>query len=151
MVKEKSKAKGVKKMEYGKISLNDLVNGWIIMWAGAYFFCAWLKPDVLGITTATEGATYFLILGMTMLVGLYLTANEHTEISKRTKIRRLGRIILFVVGIVECLLGVQCWIGIPKWNVPFPNKEIFTVSMSFLDLGSSALLIAKAQISTIFK
>jgi len=54
------------------------------------------------------------------------------------------KLLLFALGIVEVLAAVTSWSGVMTWNVPFSDKAIFNVSMSFLDFAGAIALFVKA-------
>lgn len=54
---------------------------------------------------------------------------------------RVNAILLVVLAMLSVYSGVASWTGKAIWAVPFANKEIFQVSMAFLDLLGAVFML----------
>jgi len=70
-------------------------------------------------------------VGVFVLIAVWLLFGSHATI---------GRMALFILAVFEVWGGVVSWTGIVLWQVPFPNKEFFQVSMAFADLLSATFM-----------
>jgi len=106
---------------------------WNIMWGLCYALAALFTPYI------AEGYTWlYVILSIAILSSILCL------FSKVTLVIYSGRICLFILAIIEVFGGITSWSGLYTWNVPFPNKEIFQVSMAFADLISAVFMFALA-------
>jgi len=101
------------------------------MWAFAYIVMALVAPQVGGGDTFINFVIY-LGLGIWMIIALILYASSTVIV--------VGRVFLFILGLIEVFGDITSWCGIGVWNVPFPNKELFQVSMAFADLLSAVFM-----------
>ena len=66
--------------------------------------------------------------------------NGYYTLEKVQPYAGIGQFLLFILGLVEVYGGIASWCGLGIWNVPFPNIELFQVSMAFADLLSAVFL-----------
>lgn len=106
------------------------------MWSLSYILVAIFAPSISDIHPLFYG-----ILGVWLAFMLLL---DHLAYDK------LGYFIVSVLWVFNGTLmvygGVTSWAGLAVWNVPFPNKEIFYVSMAFADLISAVFMFVLALI-----
>ena len=112
-------------------SLRKFAVAWLLMWAFAYIMTAFFAPYI-GAGDVIVNFAIFYALGSWILCSLILYWVE--------RFRFIGRIFLFILGLVEVFGGIASWCGLVVWNVPFANKEIFQVSMAFADLISAVFM-----------
>lgn len=103
---------------------------WVLMWGGAYIATALFAPQISG--DPLLGTVFYMILGLATIGSIV--------VQKYSK-PLLGPIMLFTLAIIGIYGGVASWSGIALWNVPFPNKELFQVSMAFGELMTSVLML----------
>lgn len=108
---------------------------WNIMWGFSYIIVAAVAPWIVDGDILTNISLY-IGLGLAILIGVILRLS--------TKHQLLGRIILSFTALIEIYGGITSWTGITPWNVPFPNPEIFQVSMAFADLISAVFMLTLA-------
>ena len=121
-------------------SLRKFAVAWTLMWAFAYIFTAVFAPYVGGEDVTTNFVT-FLGLGAWMIISLALYSNKSPCVNVSiTRSEIIGRIFLFWLGLIEVFGGITSWTGLALWNVPFPNKELFQVSMAFADLIAAVFM-----------
>ena len=110
--------------------LKDLAEAWIIMWGISYIITAIVAPSISDAPAILYGVLGAFILFMVLL--------KHLAYDK------FGYRILagafFGLGIAMVYGFVVSWSGAGLWNVPFPNKELFQVSMAFADMLSAVFL-----------
>lgn len=99
------------------------------MWGGAYIATAIFAPQISGDTFL--GTVFYTILGIVTISSVLIQKYDKT----------MGSIILFPLAVVGIYGGVASWSGIATWNVPFPNKELFQVSMAFGELVTAVLML----------
>lgn len=104
------------------------------MWGLAYIITALIAPWV-GDSDIGVNAIIFAGLGAWTLLSLVALYSNRPLV---------GRISLFSLGVAEVFGGIASWVGIGIWNVPFPNKELFQVSMAFADLISAVFMFILA-------
>ena len=104
------------------------------MWAFAYIVTALFAPWV-GDLDAFANFAIYLFLGCWIVFTLLLSALVSDMLGQR-----IVRCLWFVLGLVEVFGGITSWAGLGIWNVPFPNKELFQVSMAFADLLSAVFM-----------
>lgn len=115
-------------------SLRKFAVAWTLMWGLAYIMTAFFAPWTSGIDTDATSLLYFFLGAFIIAsVGLVNLAKMEIYIS-------LGRLLLFIFGVIEVFGGIASWTGLALWNVPFPNKELFQVSMAFADLLSAVFM-----------
>jgi hypothetical protein len=112
------------------MDLKDLAEAWIIMWGVSYIAVALIAPSISDVSPVGYG-----VLGGFILFCVFM---------KHIAYDRLGYLVMagafFALGIAETYGGVVSWTGAGLWNVPFPNKELFQVSMAFADMLSAVFL-----------
>jgi len=112
------------------MNLKDLAEAWTIMWGLSYIITSLVAPRISEVPQIGYGVLGAFILFMVLLIHL---ADD-----------KLGYHILagvfFALGVAMIYGGVVSWTGVGLWNVPFPNKELFQVSMAFADLLSAVFL-----------
>lgn len=109
------------------------------MWAFAYIVTALVAPWVGGLDIGIN-IILFAGLGAWMLLSLGLYSHKDKILPYDTIPKSLGRAFLFILALIEVFGGITSWCGIGVWNVPFPNKELFAVSMAFADLLSAVFM-----------
>lgn len=112
--------------------MRKIVDAWILMWGLVYLVCAVIKPDIFEGWPSIYGFISMASIGTLMIVGLVF--------GNTTK----GKIILFAMGVLESIGGIASWCGAIMWNVPFQDKAIFNVSMSFFDFIGAVALFTKS-------
>jgi hypothetical protein len=100
------------------------------MWGGAYIATAIFAPQISG--DSFLGTVFYMILGVATIASVLVHIFSKTM---------LGPLLLLVLAIIGIYGGVASWSGIAIWNVPFPNKELFQVSMAFGELITSVLML----------
>jgi len=112
------------------MNLKDLAEAWTIMWGISYIITALVAPSISDAPAIFYGALGAFILFMVFFIHLAYD--------------KLGYHIMtgafFALGIAMTYGGVVSWTGAGLWNVPFPNKELFQVSMAFADMLSAVFL-----------
>ena len=111
---------------------------WLMMWALSYLVVAFVAPGVGGGSTV-EDIIEFLAFGAalmaaTLVVGFY----------PGKKVKLVGKLCLCVLAVLSVYSGVASFTGVALWVVPFANKEVFQVSMAFLDLLGAAVMLRLA-------
>jgi hypothetical protein len=117
------------------LHLKDFAEAWTIMWGLSYIMVALVAPKISGASDALS----YAILGGFILFAILLSEIADDQFGYYI----VGGILSFLGG-AEVFGGVASWSGVAQWNVPFPNKEIFQVSMAFADLLSAVFLILLA-------
>lgn len=128
-------------------SLSNFAFAWTLMWAFAYICTALFAPWVGGVDTIMN-IIIFVGLGAWMILSLvlYSTKPLHGDLHPvegavpLNTYRAIGKIFLFILGLIEVFGGIASWVGLAMWNVPFANKELFQVSMAFADLVSAVFM-----------
>lgn len=113
--------------------MNRFAVAYLLVWAVSYMAVSLLAPEVGGAGDALSGLLY---MGFGWLIVLAIVLSEWGK----DPLKRLGYATLFVLGVMEVISGVASWTGVVVWNVPFPSKELFQVSMAFADLISAAVM-----------
>ena len=112
------------------MNLKDLAEAWTIMWGLSYIIVALVAPSISEAPPIGYGLLGIVILWMVFL--MYVAYDK------------LGYRILagafFALGVAMVYGGVVSWTGAGLWNVSFPNKELFQVSMAFADLLSAVFM-----------
>jgi len=119
------------------------------MWTISYLAVAIVSPGIAG--DSLTGYVLYATIGMLLFIalGLYIIEEPKVEplpegLQRRIyvhKYKNYGRAILFLLAVFEVFGGVASWTGASIWNVPFPNKELFQVSMAFADLLSAVFML----------
>lgn len=114
---------------------------WVLMWATTYIAVAFIAPTVGGTFNNIYMCLYGVLLTL-CVVGQFLVNGKHVNVFRNFEIflSRASKIGLFVFAIAEVIAGVMSWTGALRWNLPFPNTEIFQVSMAFMDLVAATLM-----------
>ena len=112
------------------MNLKDLAEAWTIMWGISYIITALVAPSI-----SEAPAFAYGVLGAFILFTVFLM---HLAYDK------LGYHIMagafFALGITMTYGSVVSWTGAGLWNVPFPNKDLFQISMAFADMLSAVYL-----------
>jgi len=108
------------------MNLKDLAEAWTIMWGISYIITALVAPSISEVPAFAYG-----VLGVFIIVMVFLMHFIHG---------RPVTVVFFALGIMMTYGGVVSWTGAGLWNVPFPNKELFQVSMAFADMISAVFL-----------
>ena len=115
-------------------NLELFAGAWVLMLGLSYIIVAIFTPNISDMNPLA-----YIMLGSVFLFALVL---EHLAYDK------LGhffvRILWIGLGILMTYGGITSWAGIAIWNVPFPNKEIFQVSMACMDLLSAVFMFVLA-------
>lgn len=107
------------------MSLRKFAVAWNLMWGLSYVIVALFAPWIGG-EEVTINIVLYMALGISILLSLALL--------NRKKGHSVGRGMLAILGVVSVYGGIASWTGLTLWNVPFPNRELFQVSMAFADL-----------------
>ena len=116
------------------MNLKTLAIAWILMWGMSYIMVALVAPWIADTPPLVYGA-----LGAFILFCLLLRHIAYDELGNN-----IVRIIFFCLGTLMVFGGITSWTGVALWNVPFPNVEIFQVSMAFADLLSAVFMFVLA-------
>ena len=90
-----------------------------------YFSLAIFAPSATG-DPPLIGALFYGLLGLGFLLA--------TVLPYFPSAKTVARILQFVLGVILAWGAMWSWMGLAIWNVPFPNKEIFQVSMAILNV-----------------
>jgi len=112
------------------MNLKDLAEAWTIMWGISYIITALVAPSISDTPAILYGWLGALILFMVLMMHLAYDKVGY----------RIVAIVFFALGIMMTYGGVVSWTGAGLWNVPFPNKDLFQVSMAFVDMLSAVFL-----------
>lgn len=136
--------------------LNRFAVAWLLAFGISYIATAIFAPGVAG--DPVQGMIVYTLLGVAILAAVALrTFTESQEVSVPLKPgvkmrievegprRNLGRVLLAVLGVIEVIGCVTSWTGVGVWNVPFPNKEVFQVSMALMDMVSAVFMFCLAS------
>lgn len=110
---------------------------WLLMWALSYVAVAILAPDISG--DVVYGRLLYLVMAIAILCSWNLLELSRIRINKQMEL--IAKVCLFALAVIEVFSAIASWSGVAIWNVPFPNKELFQVSMAFADLISAAFMI----------
>jgi len=114
--------------------LENFAVSWLIAWGMSYIATAIFAPSIagdfrVGILTYT-------------LVGILIIATSTLKWFPNTNpFDRIRRFTLFVLASMSILSGVQSWTGVLIWNVPFASKELFQITMAFMDFISAVFML----------
>lgn len=120
-------------------------DSWILMWGIAYLACAIVAPDIFLDLPVLISRLTLITVGTIMICGLIFANNRDIfgqPVSQ--SIAKVGRVILFVMGVEETFGGILSFSGQIMWNVPFADKALFNVSMAFAELVTAMFLFNKA-------
>lgn len=112
------------------MALKDLAEAWTIMWGTSYIITALVAPSI-----SDAPAFFYGTLGAFILCMVFLTHQAYTKFGYQVLAGAY-----FALGIMMVYGFVVSWTGAGLWNVPFPNKELFQVSMAFADMLSAVFL-----------
>lgn len=110
---------------------------WCLMWGLAHIIAAVVYPD-LAVSSAFPDPPTALV-GLLILIPTIFYFLVPQKVNKTVNI--ISRIALMIVGGLMTYGGIISWTGLVVWNVPFPNLEIFQVSMAFADLIAAVFLM----------
>ena len=96
------------------------------MWGISYIITAIVAPSI-----SDAPAIFYGILGAFIIIMVFLMHFIRG---------RPVTIAFFALGIMMTYGGVVSWTGAGLWNVPFPNKDLFQISMAFADMLSAVFL-----------
>lgn len=116
------------------MSMKDLIEAWIIIWGLSYIITAIVAPNISEVDPITYG-----FLGIVIISILVLAHFAQFQISREC----LG-IAFLALSITMVCGAVVSWTGAGLWNVPFPNKELFQVSMALADFLSAVFMMLLA-------
>lgn len=115
-------------------AIRQFAAAWVLMWSLSYIMVAIVAPFISDVAPLVYG-TLGVWLAFTLLL-------QHLAYDK------LGRCIVRMLWVCNGVLmvygGITSWTGVAVWNVPFPNKEVFQVSMALADLLSAVLMFSLA-------
>lgn len=115
-------------------NLKNVTNAWLIAWALAYIITAIFAPGIAG--NVWTGTILYATMGTLIIVSLALFRAQNTDL------RNGGMVLLFALAAFSVYGAVASWTGLFVWNVPFPAKEVFQVTMGLMDfLGAVFMLI----------
>lgn len=117
------------------MSLRKFAFAWNLMWGLGYIIVALSAPWIGG-EEVTINIALYMALGIGILFSLTLLYLK--------KWYRVGRGILMILGVISVYGGIASWTGLTLWNVPFPNRELFQVSMAFADLLGAVFMFVLA-------
>lgn len=106
------------------MDLKDLAEAWTIMWGVSYIMTALVAPSISEVPALGYGVLGFFILFMVFLAHIAYDKFGYNVLAGA----------FFALGIAMVYGGVVSWTGAGLWNVPFPNKELFQISMAFADM-----------------
>ena len=109
---------------------------WLLMWGMSYIATALFAPEISG--NPILGAILYSFLG-SVLIALVVARSFIND--SQTWAGAWIRYGLFAFALVATYGGILSWSGLAVWNVPFPNKELFQVSMAFGNLFSAVLML----------
>jgi hypothetical protein len=117
------------------LNLSDLAEAWIVLWGISYILTAVLTPNISKASPFLYGALGAFILFIVVLnhvaydnLGYYIVA------------------ALFLAMALSMVYGaIVSWTGLGLWNVPFPSKEPFQISMAVFDMISALFMYLTAQ------
>jgi hypothetical protein len=112
------------------MDLKDLAEAWTIMWGLSYIMVALVAPSISEVPALGYGVLGFFILFMAFLTHIAYDKFGYDVLAGA----------FFALGIAMVYGGVVSWTGTGLWNIPFPNKELFQVSMAFADLLSAVFM-----------
>lgn len=112
------------------MNLKDLAEAWTIMWGISYIITALVAPSISEVPAVGYGVLGAFIIFMVVFMHL---ANDKFGY-------RIMAGVFFALGIAMTYGGVVSWTGAGLWNIPFPNKELFQISMAFADMLSAVFL-----------
>ena len=112
------------------MNLKDLAEALTIMWGTSYIMTALVAPSISDAPAILYGALGALILFMILMMHLAYDKLGY----------RIVAVVFFALGILMTYGGVVSWTGAGLWNVPFPNKDLFQISMAFADMLSAVFL-----------
>lgn len=116
------------------MNLRTIALAWMLTIAVSYFSLAIFAPTVGGDTTVI-GIIVYTLLGFGFLFATMLPYTPY---------KTVGRILQFILGVILALGAVLSWTGVGLWNVPFPNVELFQVSMAILNILTAVFAFALA-------
>jgi len=136
--------------------LNRFAVAWLLAFGISYIATAIFAPGIAG--DPVQGMIVYTVLGLVILAAVALrtfTESQEVSVSLRKEVKmdirvmspiqNLGRVLLAVLGVIEVVGCVTSWSGVAVWNVPFPNKELFQMSMAFLDMLSAVFMFLLAS------
>lgn len=110
----------------------NLKESFVLAWGLTYIACSILKPDIHG-TNIILGIMIMAPWGLAMITGLFL--------SRTKNYKKLGAVMLLIVGILEVFGGVASWTGLNIWHIALQNQTLLQVSMATYDFISAIILI----------
>lgn len=122
-------------MSATKSNLVRLSVAWLVMWAISYFAVAIIAP---GISGDPYDVWLYAGFGVALLVGVVLTQLSSVILNS------IGRVALFLLAVLSIGSGIASWAGVAVWNVPFPDKALFQVSMAFANLIAATFMFMLA-------
>jgi hypothetical protein len=117
------------------LSLTDLAEAWIVLWGISYLITAAIAPHISDTPPFIYGILGFLLLFFMAL--RYLAYDNLGYYAVST--------LFFAMSLLMVYSAVASWTGLGLWNVPFPSKEPFQISMAFLDMFSAIFLYLLAK------
>lgn len=121
---------------------------WLVMWGLSYIIVGIQCPQIAGgdpyigaLTYEVLGAAILLSIMACLLRTSFLVGGLMVE---PARVRSIGHVALFVLGVIMVYGGIVSWAGVAVWNVPFDNKEIFQVSMALANMLSAAFMFLLA-------
>ena len=109
---------------------------WLLMWGMSYIATALFAPEISG--DLVLGAISYSFLGSVLIALVVARSFRNNLLTFSGWWIRYG---LFALALVATYGGILSWSGVAVWNVPFPNKELFQVSMAFGNLFSAVLML----------
>jgi len=107
------------------------------MWGLAYIFTAIFTPAIAG--DVTSGKILYALIGVLLLFTLLMDYMSYDKLGFT-----IIRFFYCLLGAIEVFGGIASWTGLVTWNVPFTQKEMFNISMAFVDLLSAVFLFVLA-------
>ena len=122
-----------------------MTNAWLIAWALAYIVAGIAAPQISG--NVLEGQILYLIMGVLLLAPLAML--ESIELpgfdpDREHTVRTLATVLLIALAFVSLYSAVASWSGMFVWNVPFPDKSLFQVTMGLMDFVGAVFMLIRA-------
>ncbi len=120
------------------MNLERISIAWLTAWGISYIATALIAPEIAGTNTNNNiTSAFYFLTGILFIMALIL---RHIGYKRQTS-RYISDIILIILTFFEIVSGVASWTGVVTWNVPFANKELFQVTMGFMDFVSAVFML----------
>jgi len=117
------------------LNLRSIALAWMLTIAVCYFSLAIFTPSATG-DPPLVGAIEYGLLGLGFLLA--------TVLPYFPSAKTVARVLQFVLGVLLAWGAMWSWMGLGLWNVPFPDKALFQVSMAVLNVLTAVFAFSLA-------